>query len=744
MTNSPRPSNPVAGHADGAASTPAFTGDAAPPLGHGADPYRNLLDRVPAIVYIADPGETGRWHYVSRQIQAILGFTAEEWLASPASWAGRLHPEDRERVLAEQARRGGPRLARTEPGAVEYRMLHRDGHVVWIRDDAVLICDGTGRVCWHGVLSDITDRKAAEAELERRARQQAAVARLGEHALERVPVDQLIDEAVAAAVDVLDVDAAVVAELDADGEPVAIRAAAGPVAARLRGATAEAFAAAGVCGGITVQIDGGEHPFGLFGVASRRARNHAAGDVDFVQSLANVLADALERRRVEEAIHHRALHDPLTGLPNRVLFLDRLQHALDRLRRRPKATAAVLFIDLDHFKFVNDSLGHHAGDELLAAVATRLRQAVRPNDTIARFGGDEFGLLLEEIATEHDAIATAERIAAVFARPFVLDAGEHFVTTSIGIALAGRGSGPHDLIRDADAAMYRAKERGRARYELFDEFMRARAIARLRIENDLRRALERDELGLVYQPVVSLRDETVVGAEALVRWDHPVRGPIGPSEFIPIAEDSGLIERIGRRVLEHACRDAAAWALARPDAPPPGVSVNLSPLQLVSGTFPAAVVAALEATGLDPVCLSLEITESLLLEESETITRALHDLETIGVKLVLDDFGTGYASLGYLTRLPLDALKIDRAFVATLGSADSEGAITEAIVAMARALSLQVIGEGIETSAQARALQRIGCQLGQGNLYAQPMAADELARILDDGAVLRRTVGSAR
>ena len=441
--------------------------------------------------------------------------------------------------------------------------------------------DELGRGRWHGVILDITDRKLAEAELERRAAQQAAVARLGEHALERVPIADLMQEAVTTVLEVLAVDGALVAEVMPDGESFEFRAPRDGRARDRLGVPADGRAPRpaytvmtgepvfvldwetedrfgqsrilrpeGIRSSLTVVIEGRDARFGVLGVHSRTVREFSAGDVDFVQSLANVLADALERQSTEDAMQHRALHDPLTGLPNRVLFLDRLEHALERLRRQPRSLAAVLFIDLDNFKLVNDSMGHHAGDELLAAVAARLKQAVRPSDTVARFGGDEFGLLLEELSSEREAIGMAERIASVFARPFALETNEHFVTTSVGIALAEGGELAVDLIRDADAAMYRAKERGRARYELYDEVMRGRAIARLRIENDLRRAIERNELRLAYQPVVSLRDESVVGVEALIRWDHPERGSIPPDAFIPIAEDSGLIERIGRWALE--------------------------------------------------------------------------------------------------------------------------------------------------------------------------------------------------
>ena len=723
------------------------------------DDYRALLERVPAIVYIADPGD-GAFHYVSPHVEAILGFSVQEWLADGSIWARQLHPDDRDAVIANEA---ASATADLDGGhAVEYRMLHRDGHTVWIRDDALMVEDDQGRRRWHGILSDISDRKQVDAELERRAAQQAAVARLGEHALERVSSNDLLQEAVNAAVEVLEVEYGFVVEFQPSRERFTLRAAHGlpPIGApdlperggsrSLAGYTLKSggpvivpdwetetrfdqsapLRALAIRSGIAVVIDGRDGPFGVFGVQSNTPCDYTAGDVAFVQSLANVLADALERQTTEDAIEHRALHDPLTGLANRVLFLDRLEHTLERLRRHAGSLAAVLFIDLDHFKLVNDSLGHHAGDELLAAVAARLKQTIRPTDTIACFGGDEFGLLLEELTSERDAIAMAERVGAVFARPFVLDANEHFVTTSIGIALAGGGELPDELIRDADAAMYRAKERGRARYELFDEVIRARTIARLLIENDLRRAIERDELHVAYQPVVALHDSSIVGFEALLRWEHPQRGAIPPAEFIPVAEENGLIDRIGRWVLERACRQAAGWSLSRPDSAPIGISVNLSPAQLANRGFSATVAEVLASSGLEPACLSLEITESVLLEDPTAIADTLLGVKQLGVRIVLDDFGTGYSSLGYLSRLPLDALKVDRSFIGALGASSAGSAITEAIIAMARALSLQVVGEGTETSAQVGELRRLGCDLAQGYFFSPPISAAEISALL--------------
>jgi EAL domain-containing protein (putative c-di-GMP-specific phosphodiesterase class I) len=321
----------------------------------------------------------------------------------------------------------------------------------------------------------------------------------------------------------------------------------------------------------------------------------------------------------------------------------------------------------------------------------------------------------------------AERIAGMFARPFVLDGHEHFVTASVGIAVAHGGEQPEDLIRDADAAMYRAKERGRARYELFDELMRARAISRLRVENDLRRALERDELRLDYLPVVSLEGRRPVAVEAMLRWQHPERGDVSPSEFIPVAEENGLIEPISRWVLERACREASRWCRERPGIPALGVAVNLSAAQVARPDLPALVRLVLGQTGLHPAALSLEIADTTTVRELDALGDVLTELKAIGVRLVLDEFGTGCSSLGHLTRLPIDGLKVARSFIETVGQESREAAVTEAIVAMSRALSLQVIAEGVDSAEVAGALVELGCCLGQGVWCGAPLTADEVS-----------------
>jgi len=437
--------------------------------------------------------------------------------------------------------------------------------------------------------------------------------------------------------------------------------------------------------------------------------------------------DVTERRAAERLLEHQALHDPLTGLPNRALFLDRLQHALARARR-PGSSLAVYFCDVDDFKDVNDSLGHDAGDGLLIALPPRLREGLRAGDTVARFGGDEFVILCEDLASEGEAIRIAERIGEAFALPFELDGRPHHLSVSVGVVFARGGAATAtEVLRDADAAMYRAKGRGKGGFELFDAQMRASLVARLQTESDLRLALEQDELRLHWQPVVALgaggADDAFVGAEALVRWHHPQRGLLAPAAFIAVAEDSGLIAPLGAWVLEEACRQALAWEGKR------FASVNLSPRQLSHSDVPALLERALEETGVDPRLIELEITENVLMEQSAGALATLRRLKAMGVRLVLDDFGTGWSSLAYLKRFPLDGLKIDREFVAGLGSSAEAEAIVAAVLSMAEALDLDVIAEGVETDAQLAWLRARGCGFAQGYLLgrpAPPVQLDEL------------------
>jgi diguanylate cyclase (GGDEF)-like protein/PAS domain S-box-containing protein len=674
---------------------------------------RTLVDQLPAILYVADVGLEGRWHYVSRGVQKILGFSPEEWMSDPSLWARQMHPEDRDRIFDRE----DDLLEPTVPD--EYRMRHRDGSIVWVRDEAALIGDPQGNVRWHGVISDITDRKLAEAELERRAEQQAAVARLGKQALRGEHVGALMEEAVAAAQSIIGAPSGTIFEYERDGTALVQRAGVGrPFSRAPQQVLPE---------GITAQIQGRHARWGVLWLAHPAAGALDPADVDFVQAIANILADAIQRLGAEKDIRYQAAHDPLTGLPNRVLFMERLAEALSR----PDSSVAVVLLDIDHFKLVNDSLGHSAGDELLMQIAPRLRTALRPGDTIARLGGDEFIVLLEEVSDEISAALLAERIVSVFEAPFDLGAGEHFAKASLGIAMAGPASRtPAALVRDADAALYRAKAKGRARFEVFDREMRARTVERLSVENDLRRALDREELRVAYQPIVSLRDSAIVAVEALLRWKHPRRGLIGPAEFIPVAEESGMIEPIGRWVLDSACGQAALWQASRPDWRPLGICVNLSVRQFMQRDLEATVAAAVAGSGIEASSLCLEITESILLEDPEGVSAAITRMARLGVRFVLDDFGTGYSSLAYLSRLPIDGLKVDRSFVQALGTNERSTAITTAIVRMAQALTLDVIAEGVETQEQLDALQGLHCELAQGFHIHRPLPADAISALL--------------
>jgi diguanylate cyclase (GGDEF)-like protein/PAS domain S-box-containing protein len=444
--------------------------------------------------------------------------------------------------------------------------------------------------------------------------------------------------------------------------------------------------------------------------------------------------DVTERRLAADALAHQATHDPLTGLPNRTLFLDRLDHALARARRS-RGKLGVLFLDMDDFKLVNDTQGHEAGDLLLVALTPRLSAALRPGDTVARFGGDEFVVLCEDLVVDAAALSIAQRIGDACSRPIKIGDHEHTVTVSTGVVIVdGGASTPSNVLRDADAAMYRAKAQGKGRIELFDEGMRAQLIERMAIESSLRRALENGELRLFYQPVYSLERNQIVGVEALLRWQHPMRGLLEPADFISIAEDSGLIVPIGEWVLEQACRQAASWRDRANGAEPLHVSVNLSPRQVTRSNVVAAVQRVLRNTGLEPELLDLEITEHTLIEEGEASALALRELKDVGVRLVLDDFGTGYSSLSYLKRYTIDALKIDRSFVDGLGSADSgDGAIVNAVVSMARELDVGVTAEGVETAAQLAQLRENGCPFAQGYLFSRPAPPEELDAMLGYG-----------
>ncbi len=457
----------------------------------------------------------------------------------------------------------------------------------------------------------------------------------------------------------------------------------------------------------------------------------AGGEVAVV-----VTNDVTEREAFQTELAHQAMHDALTGLPNRVLLLDSIGNALARGRRRG-GLLGVLFLDLDRFKLINDSLGHGAGDDLLKEVARRVSGAMRSYDRLSRFGGDEFVILSEDLASERDAVALAERIAAVLEAPFDLDGQVAHVAASIGIATARHGQGDAEsLIRDADAAMYRAKESGRARCEVFDEGMRLRVLNRLNTENELRAGLGRGELLVEYQPLVRVADCKVVGAEALARWEHPERGLLGPGEFIEMAEESGLIVPLGAQVFDEACRQVSAWRKATGSGLPHSISVNLSAEQLSDPGLVGMVRSTLERHELstDAVDLELEITESALARDPEAVSATLAELKSLGLSLALDDFGTGHSSLTYLRQFPIDTLKIDRSFVMGMLDNAEDAAIVRSVVSLGHALNLSVVAEGVEQQGQLDELRALGCDLAQGFLLGRPGAPSGLAGVRRVGA----------
>ena len=712
--------------------------------------YRGIVEDQTELIcrYNSDGAVT----FVNEAYARYFGLSVDELEGEPH--VPFIPEDDRERVI-DAIRSLGPD---TPSVTLEHRMVRPDGALRWHEWTHRVVLDGRGEVVGYGALGrDITEQREAEALVADQARILEMIARgapLEDTFTELCEVVEAHAPDVVCSVSVVhDANADVLCTGAApslpegfvhalDGLRIGPRSASCGTAAHLGEAVVvtdvatdplwEEFRELAMSHGIrsawsspiTTSAEG--RVLGTLCLYSREPASPSRRHEQLVEMVVHHAAIAIERKRFEAQLAHQAHHDPLTRLPNRVLFMEFLVLALARARRY-RSTIAVLFLDLDRFKVVNDSLGHDAGDKLLVALGERLRSVIRPGDTVARFGGDEFTILCEDLSgpqATQQAVEVAERLLDVIHQPFLLEGDEHFLSASIGIALARSGDDPPDaLLRDADAAMYQAKERGKGRWALFDDTMRQSALQRLEIENALHRAIDRGEFRVFYQPCMSIREGRCVGAEALVRWQHPERGLVAPMEFIGLAEETGLVVPLGRWVIDEACRQAARWHAERADPDGFQVSVNLSGRQLAHSELVDQVAAAIEATGIDPSWLSLEITESVLMDDVDATTATLRRLKALGVHLSIDDFGTGYSSLGYLKRFPVDSVKVDRSFVDGLGTDAEDSAIVAAVVSLGHALGLTVVAEGVETEAQLSELVALGCDQAQGYLFSPPMAA---------------------
>ncbi len=683
-------------------------------LRHAARRFEALVQHASDIIIVVD--EAGQLQYVSPAFERVLGKSREDFGARPA--VELMHPDD---VISMRSSPSG--LEADIGKRTELRLQRADGTWKWFE---ATVTDRRADPDVRGMVSnlhDITDRKVADEAL-REAHQRF------HSAFEHAPIGMVM--------------------ADLDGVIMRANPALGRIFGRptddLSGQSFESFAhpddrsisrpeVAGLLSGKSdsyrvekrYRHADGHDVWASVNVSC--VRDHQGSPSYFICQV----EDVTESRALRERLAQAAIHDPLTSLPNRDLFMDRLETAL-RLASRERRRVVVMFLDVDRFKLINDSLGHDIGDQILCAVADRLGGVMRASDTLARFGGDEFTVLCSENHDDKDALRVAERLVKAMADPIVLPSGEIFVSLSVGVALSnGDGTSGAVLLRNADVAMYQAKQRGPARIEIYREASESHAVSRLRTSNELHRALERDELVLHYQPIVDLEGETLVGMEALVRWQHPTRGLLSPLEFIPLAEDSGLIVPVGAWVLNEACRQIAEWtercADREHDTTRLNIAVNVSALQLSEPGFPSLVAESLESSGVLADRLWLELTESALMRDPDEAVSVLEALRGLGLHLEIDDFGTGYSSLSRLQRFPVETLKIDRSFVDQVDQSSESVAIVRAIIGLGNALGLSVIAEGVERTAVAAKLRSLGCHLAQGYLYGRPLPADELGHV---------------
>jgi diguanylate cyclase (GGDEF)-like protein/PAS domain S-box-containing protein len=679
------------------------------------DRFRSIFDHAP--IGVAMVSLEGRYLQVNRSLCEILGYTEEELQA--LTWQEITHPDDLAASSAHARRIVEGEFPKYH---LEKRFLHADGRTVWASLSVSLVRDAEGEPLYFvSQIQDVSERK----NIEKRIKES----------------EERFRSLVQNSSDIITI-------LEADGTVRYVS----PAVERVTGYRPEEQVGTNAFG--SVHPDDRDRALDTFAEVLKRPGLHPPlefrvphkdGSWRYLEHVVNNLVDdpavrgvvinswdVTERKALVEQLSCQAFHDLLTGLPNRALFMDRLERSITRAIRRGNKVA-VLFMDLDNFKVINDSLGHKAGDQLLVAVAERLKTCLRSDDTAARLGGDEFTILVEDIAGVGDVSRIAERIADILRPPFTLEDQEVFATVSTGIALNSTAQEqPADLLRHADLAMYRAKRRGKARYEVFEPSMDAKAVERLMLETGLRRALLRQQFRVYYQPIVALDNNKVAGVEALVRWEHPQRGLLLPEAFLSVAEETGLIVGIGQWVLQEAGKQARIWQERYPATPPLTISVNLSTREFF---HPKLVAEVLDESEIDPASLQLEITEGAMRTNGTSSTdRTLRNLKRMGVQLAIDDFGLGYSSLSYLKRFPVDFLKIDRTFIAGLGrgpngvAKDTE--IVKAMIELTHALGLKVIAEGVETSEQLARLRNMKCDFAQGNYFSEPLPSEALGDIL--------------
>ncbi len=685
--------------------------------------YRSFFENAVEGLYQTTPG--GRFLDANPALARICGYDEPDELIADCIDIG-------SQIYADPGRRDEFVRAIEEQGFVrgfESQLRRRDGSVIWICEHGRAVRDSSGRIlCFEGAVEDVTPRKQAEEALRDSEARYALAARAASDGLwdwNLVSGDVYFSPRwkamIGYAEDEFGDDVEAWLQRVHPDEAPRLKA---ELEGHLQGQSSHfesEFRIRHRDGSFLWVLSRG---LAVFDEAGRALR------------MAGSQTDITKRKAAEERLFHDAFHDSLTGLPNRELLIDRLGRLLWRARRREGYAFAVAYFDLDRLKVINDSLGHLAGDRLLLAVARRIEESMRGGDSAARIGGDEFAVLIDDLEEPADALRVVGRLQQAIHSPLVVNGEELYTTASIGIAFYNdRYDRAEDMLRDADIAMYAAKEAGGARYQVFDHGMHERAVARMQIEGALRRAVDRSELRALYQPIICLKTGRLAGFEALIRWQHPERGVISPVDFIPIAEETGLIHGIGRWVLHEACAQMARWRRALRPEDPISMSVNLSGRQLADPELVSRAIGILEETHLPPELLRLEITESAVMQDAETARQRLSELRALGVGLSIDDFGTGYSSLSYLHRLPLTALKIDKAFVWAMRENSREAQICQGIVTLAQTLGLTVIAEGIETEEQRGRLGDMGCEYAQGYLFARPLEAEAAEELMRSGRI---------